>query len=126
MWYNKKMETIKELEKEISNIKDKLMSLGNMHPGSLTKQYNICGNPDCRCKDLHNPKKHGPYYQVSFVHNKKSTSRFVKKELVSETKTQLANYKKFKQLVEEWKIAATKLSQLKLMEISTLKEAKKD
>lgn len=114
------------LEKEICNIKNKLMSLGDMHPGSLTKQYNICGNPSCRCKDPHNPKKHGPYYQISFVHDKKSTSRFVKKELVSKTKLQLANYKKFKQLVEKWKIAATKLSQLKLAEISELKVAKKD
>jgi len=119
------MENIKAFEKEIAGIKNKLMGLGDMHPGSLTKQYNVCGNPNCQCKDKHNPKKHGPYYQISFVHNKKSTSRFVKKELLPETKRQIANYQKFKQLAEEWKIAATKLSQLRLAEISKLKEEKK-
>ncbi len=119
------MKTMNALEKEISDIKNKLMGLGDMHPGSLTKQYNICGNPTCQCKDPHNPKKHGPYYQISFVHNKKSTSRFVKTELLPETKRQIANYKKFKELVEKWKIAATELSRLKLSETSKLKEKKK-
>jgi len=118
------MKNITTLEKEISSIKNKLMSLGDMHPGSMTEQYNICGTPGCKCKDKHNPKKHGPYYQLSFVHNKKNSSRFVKQELVNETRHQLANYKKFKQLVEEWKIAATELSQLKWVEISKTKEDK--
>lgn len=117
--------TVQVLEREIAEIKNKLMKLGDIHPGSLTKQYNICGNPACKCKDPHDPKKHGPYYQISFVHNKKSTSRFVKENLVAETKHQLANYKKFKQLVEAWKIAATKLSQLKLLELDKTNERRK-
>ena len=84
-----------------------------MHPGSLSKQFNICGNKTCKCKDPENPKKHGPYYQLSYSHKGRSTSRFIKEHLVKEVEQQTKNFKKFKQLVEEWKILATELAKLK-------------
>ena len=84
------MTTLKSLEKKIEKIKQQIIALGDMHPGSLSKQFNICGNPKCRCKDPDNPKKHGPYYQLSFVHKVRSTSRFINKEFVAEVKKQLA------------------------------------
>lgn len=97
------------------------MALGDIHPGSLSKQYNICGNPNCKCKDKNNPKKHGPYYQLSYVVNKKSTSRFIKKEFIGEVKKQIANYKKFKKLVEEWKIIGAELAKLKIDAVKKFK-----
>jgi hypothetical protein len=108
------MQTVTTIEKKIVNIKKQLLNLGDMHPGSLTKQFNICGNPKCKCKDPENPQKHGPYYNLSFVLRGKSTSRFIKGEHVSEIKRQLANYKKFKELVEEWKTSAAELAKLKI------------
>lgn len=110
------MQTITTLEKKIANIKKQLLNLGDMHPGSLTEQLNICGNPKCKCKDPENPQKHGPYYNLSFVLRGKSTSRFIKIEHVPEIKRQLANYKKFKLLVEEWKTTAAELAKLKIYE----------
>ena len=115
------MATIKLLEKKIEKIKQQITALGDMHPGSLSKQFNICGNPKCRCKDPDNPKKHGPYYQLSFVHKGKSTSRFINKEYVTEVKRQLANYKKFKLFVNEWKELATDLSKIRINEAKNKK-----
>jgi hypothetical protein len=51
---------IRALETEIETIKRELLSLGDLRPGSLSKQYNVCGNPRCRCKE-DPPRKHGPY-----------------------------------------------------------------
>jgi len=85
-----------------------------MRPGSLSKQYNVCGNPTCRCKDAKKPKKHGPYYQLSYVHNSKSTSQFIKPEFVDEVKLQLANYKRFKKLTDQWIALALELTKEKL------------
>lgn len=121
------MTTINSLESKIERIKQKIFNLGDMHPGSLSKQFNICGNPNCRCKDKENPKKHGPYYQLSFVHRGKSSSRFINKEYVPEVKRQLANYKKFKALVAEWKDFATELAKLRIddAKIKAKMEAKK-
>jgi len=46
-------------------IKAELAALGEMRPGSLSRQYNVCGKPNCRCKDPQNPQRHGPCYQLS-------------------------------------------------------------
>ena len=91
----------KHIQKRIDRIKDVLCRLGPMRPGSISKQYNVCGNPNCRCKDPVNPKKHGPYYQLSYTWRGRSTSEFVKKELLAETQEQVANYKRFKELIQE-------------------------
>ena len=108
------MATIKSIEKKIDGIKQKIVNLGDMHPGSISLQFNICGNPKCRCKDPVEPKKHGPYHQLSFVHKGKSTSRFLKKELLPQVRSHIANYKKFKLLVDEWKGLATELAKMRI------------
>ena len=43
------------------------------HIGSLSRQYNVCSSPGCRCK-ASPPRKHGPYYQLSYTRNGKSTT----------------------------------------------------
>ncbi len=78
------------------------MELGELRPGSLSQQYNVCGKASCRCKDPENPRRHGPYYQVSYVRKGKSSSTFVRPEGVAAVKKQLANYKKLMQLVNLW------------------------
>lgn len=93
---------IEKIEKQIDGIKKKLQNLGDMRPGSLSRQYNVCGVAGCGCKDPRDPKKHGPYYQLSYVHKGKSTTRFVRKDEVKTVKTQLANYKHFRKLMEDW------------------------
>ena len=57
---------------QIRKIKKNLEELGEIMPGSLSKQYNVCGNPNCRCKDSVNPRKHGPYYNLSYTWNSKA------------------------------------------------------
>ena len=97
----------------IEDIKKHLASLGEMRPGSLSRQYNVCGNPTCRCKDPENPKKHGPYYQVSYSHKGKSTTQFVKIDALAETKKQLKNYQTFKSLTEEWVALSVEIAKLR-------------
>lgn len=84
-----------------------------MRPGSLSEQYNVCGNPTCRCKDRKNPKRHGPYYQLSYTHKGKSTTEFVKKENTPEMRQQLSNYRKFKKLTEEWVDLSVEIAKLR-------------
>ena len=104
------------MQSRIEEIKKRLVALGEMRPGSLSKQYNVCGNPTCRCKDPKNPKKHGPYYQVSYTHKGKSTTQFVKRGTVTETKTQLKNYRTFKKLIDEWVDLSVKIARLRKKE----------
>ena len=78
------MEKLKQIQKKIDAIKKELMQLGELRPGSLSKQFNVCGKPACRCKDPKNPKKHGPYYQISYSRKGKSSSKFVRPQDVGE------------------------------------------
>lgn len=96
-----KKETEK-LQKRIQQIKKQLSEIGDLRPGSLSTQYNVCGNPTCRCKRTDNPVKHGPYYQISYTRKNRSKTEFVKSEDVQEVRLQLKNYQLFKKLIDEW------------------------
>ncbi len=84
--------------RKIKQIKDKLFCLGHMLPGSISEQWNVCGTPGCKCKEKNNPIKHGPYYQLSFSVKGKSSSMFVKKQDLRETRRRVQRYQEFKQL----------------------------
>jgi hypothetical protein len=92
----------KQIQNQIEAVRKQLADLGPIHPGSLSEQYNVCGNPTCRCKDPKNPQRHGPYYQLSYTWRGKSSTRFVRQEAVSEMRAKITNYKRFRELVNEW------------------------
>jgi len=106
------------LEKRIQSLKHQISQLGDLRPGALSKQYNICGNPNCRCK-ADPPVKHGPYYQISFTRHGKSSSQFVREEDLVEVQQQLENYRQLRQLVDEWITLSAELSSLRPREERT-------
>jgi hypothetical protein len=93
---------LEAIERRLRTLQHHLAELGPLHPGSVSEQYNICGTPGCRCKDPQHPRKHGPYYQLSYTWRGKSTSRFVRPEQVAGMRRKVANYKRFRELVNEW------------------------
>jgi hypothetical protein len=103
----------KLLLRQIEKVKGQLAALGDLRPGSLSTQYNVCGTPGCRCKATP-PEKHGPYYQVSFTRKGKSSSKFVRKEDLNTVRRELKNYEVMKTLVDRWIEMATELSNLRL------------
>jgi hypothetical protein len=111
--------SIQRIERRIQHIKTQLTTLGDMRPGSLSQQYNVCGKPGCRCKDPQHPKRHGPYYQLSWVHQGKSTTQFIRRPWVPQVKAQLATFKRFRKLTEQWVALALALAKLKLQAAST-------
>ena len=103
----------KLLLRQIERVKGQLDALGDLRPGSLSTQYNVCGTPGCRCKATP-PEKHGPYYQVSFTRKGKSSSKFVRKEDLAAVRRELKNYEVMKTLVDRWIDLATELSNIRL------------
>jgi len=93
--------TEREIEHRIAAIKRALAGLGPVRPGSISRQYNVCGNPTCRCK-ADPPQRHGPYYQLSYTHQRKSSSEFVREQDLREVQGHLHNYERLRTLVEEW------------------------
>jgi hypothetical protein len=91
-----------QIAHQIEELKKRLVELGPMHPGSISEQYNVCGTPGCQCKDPKKPRRHGPYYQLSFTWRGKSSTRFVRPEGLTEMRQKVANYKRLRELVNEW------------------------
>ena len=117
---------IKVMENRVGKIKAELQKIGEMRPGSLNTQLTICGRAGCRCQDEKNPRKHGPYYQLSYVHQGKSSTQFIQKPLVAKVVRQLKNYKSFKALTAEWIDLALSLAKAKLeQDRQALKSLKK-
>ena len=105
---------VQTIGKNIETVKAELLALGEMRPGSLTRQYNVCGKAKCRCKDPENPRRHGPYYKLSYAHKGKFTTQFIRKEVLARVRAELANYKKFRRLSAQWVDLSLKLAKLKL------------
>jgi hypothetical protein len=90
------------LKEEIVNIQEKLRAISAMHPGSVSRQYQVCGNPACRCMHPEKPQKHGPYYKLAYVHRGKPVCRFVRADCVEDVKQRLRAYKTFRTLMDRW------------------------
>ena len=101
------------LQRQIDKLKRELADMGDLRPGSLSTQYNVCGSPGCRCK-ASAPVKHGPYFQVSYTRKGKSNTKFVKKQDLPEVRKQIKNYQRMKLLMEKWIDLAMELSILRL------------
>ena len=106
---------VRVLQRQIDKIKRDLVQLDSLRFGSLSKQYNVCSTPGCRCK-ASPPDRHGPYYQISYTRKGKSSTRSVKREDLAEVKKQTRNYAHLRDLVERWVDLATELSELQLQQ----------
>jgi uncharacterized protein DUF6788 len=101
------------LERQIAKVKGELAELGDLRPGSLSEQYNVCGTPGCQCK-ADPPKKHGPYYQLSYTRKGKSSTRFVRPQDLAMVKRQQKNYQRLRSAVDRWIDLATELATLRI------------
>lgn len=109
----KTTQKVEKLESQIAQIKTQLQKHGAMRPGSLSRQYNVCGKPGCRCKSPKRPRRHGPYYQLNYVYRGKKTSQFIRREILSQVRTELVNFKQFRRLTQQWIGLALQLAHAK-------------
>lgn len=104
-----------QLQKQLAKVKAALITLETLRPGSLSQQYNVCGNPSCRCK-ASPPQRHGPYYQLNYTRKGTGGTRFVKQEEVKLVKHQIDSYARLRALVDRWIDLGTELADLELAE----------
>lgn len=94
-------QTLESVEKKIVTLKQRLASIGNMRPGTLSIQYR---NP---------AQKLIPFNQISYTLNGKSRSEYVRKENLQAVKAEIAHYRRFKTLVGELVTLSVKASRLR-------------
>jgi len=91
-----------QIEKRITAIKVKLTAINEMRPGSLTRQF----------KDPMNQT--GAYYQLSYTRAMRSRTEYIASDAVPDIRRQVANYKRFKELSDEWVDLGIEHSRLKI------------
>jgi len=86
------------IEKEITNVKQTLLNLGHMHPGSLSQQKRSA---------------RGTYHQLSYSHAGKGHTKYVRPEDVVEVRREIENYRRFRDLTRKWVELEIELATLK-------------
>ena len=100
--YMKTTPSIPRLEREIEAVRQALLAVGPMHPGSVSRQYQVCGRLGCRCMRPQHPHRHGPYHKLAYVHHGTPVCRFVRADCIVAVKQRLAAYKTFRKLIDRW------------------------
>ena len=113
------------MEEEITAIQKKMLGLGPMHPGSISQQYQVCGRPGCKCQHPTDPKPHGPYGKLSYVHRGKKVCRFVRADSLEPIKARLLAYKTFRRLINRWIALSIKRAQVEFFPASPKKPPQK-
>jgi len=92
---------LRRTEEKIEAIKQELLALGPMRPGSITRQYRL-------------PKERKrPFYQISYTHRMQSRSEYVRPQNLTTLRKETANFKRFRKLVDRCVGLALAASQLR-------------
>ena len=92
---------LERTEEKIQRIKQELQELGPMRPGSITRQYR-------RPKE-----KKRPFYQISYTHQGRSHSEYVRPENLRALRQETKTFRKFRKLIDRWVAPALKASKLR-------------
>jgi len=104
------------LQHRIEQIKAEIAALGPLRPGTLSRQYNVCGTPGCRCKEAP-AQRHGPYHQLSYTWHGRSRSEFVREPEIARVQEQVRTYARLRELVDQWVDAAIRLARLQRQQL---------
>jgi len=91
---------LQELISKKEQILSKITHLTDFRPGSLVERYRRCGKPYCHCAKP-GAKGHGPCYSLTRSVKGKTTTKIIPKDEVEETKRQIQEYHRFREVIEE-------------------------
>lgn len=95
---------LNKIEKHIEALKKKIFEIGDMRPGTLSVQYR---KPS---------EKKVPFYQLSYTHQSKSRSEYVRSDNLTAIQSEIAAYKQFKKMTEEIIELSIQASKLRIAE----------
>lgn len=103
---------MQDIDEKILLLKRQLLELGPLHPGSLSRQYHVCGKAGCKCIHPKKPQPHGPYTKLTYARHGKFTCRFVRAESVQAVTALVAAFKTFRKITDQWINLAVERAQL--------------
>jgi len=108
-------ESLQSLEARRDQIKQEILALGDLRPGSLTEFYRKCGKPTCACAQ-EGGKRHGPAHLISWKgENQKSLAQSVPERFLDVTQKQIDEYHRFRTLSKELVAVSEQICRLKIL-----------
>ena len=93
--------TLAALQLQRDQLKSQLSQVGEMRPGSLVARFRKCGKPSCHCAKK-GAQGHGPSYSLTHPVAGKTRTRIIPAgPAVDQTRQQLEEYHRFRQLVQQ-------------------------
>ena len=82
-------------------LQSQLSQIGEMRPGSLVARFRKCGKASCHCSKK-SSKGHGPSYSLTHPVAGKTVTRIIPAgSAVEQTRQQLEEYHRFRQVVQQ-------------------------
>jgi hypothetical protein len=90
------------LKREIWTIKEALIGLGDMRPGSLSRQMRMA------------KEKYGSYWHLSYTYGGKGKTEYVREDFVKQVKRETENFKQYRKLSNKLVKLSIEISRLKM------------
>ncbi len=115
---------LQALEARQNEIRRQLAAIGDVRPGSLVERYRKCGKSYCHCA-ADGSRGHGPSWSLTHPVAGTTRTRVIPPEAVEETRAQIAECRRFRQLVREMIEVSDTICQLRLRADTPAPTAKK-
>src|SRR5258708_30994215 len=93
--------SLKALLEKREQLKAGLTQISDLRRGSLTARFRKCGKPNCHCAQKDSPG-HGPSYSLTHASGGKTITQVIPQgPAVDRTRAQIAEYRRFRKLVQE-------------------------
>jgi hypothetical protein len=112
--------SLKTLREKRDQLMAGLAQMGDLRRGSLAGRFRKCGKPNCRCAQEGSPG-HGPSYSLTHKTGGKTITQVIPPGPAMErTKAQIAEYRRFRKLVQELIAVSEQLCDVQLQQPETM------
>ncbi len=91
---------MQQAEEAREALKADVVDIGDMRQGSLVETYRKCGKPNCHCA-RQGDRGHGPVWLLTRAVRGKTVTRLIPPSVVEQTRAQIAEYRRFRELTRE-------------------------
>jgi len=112
------------LRKRRHEIREELAAIGDLRPGSLVPRYRKCGKPNCHCAKEEGPG-HGPSWSLTHKVDGKTVTRIIPAIAVTQTREQIAEYRRLRELTGELVNVSERLCDVSLRDSGAMSAEKK-
>jgi Family of unknown function (DUF6788) len=118
-------ESLQGLERKRTAVLEKMATLGDLRPGSLTTTRGKCGKSECCCKQPGHPG-HGPHWRITYkAEGRTRTESLYEEAAIKKAEREIDEFRRFQQLSREFVDLSTQICRARPAETGAPEEKKR-